>query len=131
MTGQTMTNDQLLELLQVQYFDKIDNKDAEAAAEAMHEDVEWVHTQVWEHDGHDRSRTDVLHGRAEVRDFLAGRIGEMQIEGIKHKVRQVVTDGKTGAFRARVEGPEGEQKPFFGWVEITDGKISHYRISPE
>ncbi len=126
-----MTNDELFELLQSQYFDAIDNKDADGAVEALHEDVEWVHTQVWVHDGHDRSTIDVFHGREEVREFLAGRIGEMQVVGIRHKVGQVVTDGKLGAFRAVVEGPTGERKPFFGWVEITDGKISKYRINPE
>lgn len=131
MKSQAMTNDQLYELLQDIYFDNIDIADATAAVEAFHEDVEWVHTQVWEHDGHDRSKTDVLHGRESVREFLANRIEEMQVEGIKHKVRKVIADGETGAFRAEVVGPTKESLAFFGWVELRDGKISTYIVIPE
>ena len=78
--------------------------------------------RLWVHDGHDQSAVDVLHGREQVRKFLADRIGQMQAVGIKHKVHQVVTDGKSGAFRAEVVGPSGESKLFFGWVEISDGE---------
>lgn len=130
MTDQAVTNEKLLELLQDKYFAGVDGGDADAAVEAMHEDVIWAHTQVWVHDGHDRSKPDVLHGREEVRQFLADRIGQMQVVGIKHKVRHVVTDGKSGAFRAEVVGPSGESKAFFGWVEISDGKISNYEVGP-
>lgn len=130
MTDQTITNEKLFELLQNKYFDGIDGADADAAVEAMHEDVTWVHTQVWVHDGHDRKSPDVLHGREQVRKFLADRIGQMQVVGFKHKVRQVVTDGNSGAFLAEVVGTSGESKPFFGWVEISDGKISNYNIGP-
>ena len=130
MTYQTVTNEKLFELLQNKYFDGIDRADASAAVEAFHEDINWAHTQVWVHDGHDQSAVDVLHGREQVRKFLADRIGQMQAVGIKHKVHQVVTDGKSGAFRAEVVGPSGESKPFFGWVEISDGKIINYSIGP-
>ncbi len=75
--------------------------------------------------------TDTLHGRATVREFLAARMSEMQVEGIEHKVRQVICDGQTGAFRAEVVGPTGATVPFLGWVELTDGKISTYIVSPE
>ena len=130
MTARTTTTDQLHDLLQRIYFDGIDNEDAGAAAEAMHEDVEWIHTQVWEHDGHSSSKTDTLHGRESVREFLAARIKEMQVEGIKHQLRKVITEGDTGAFRAEVVGPAGVSLAFFGWVEIKDKKIITYIVGP-
>ncbi len=131
MTSEAMTNEQLYELLQGVYFDNIDNADADGAVNALHENVEWVHTQVWEHDGHDRSKADTLHGRESVRAFLASRIGEMQVEGIKHNVRKVIVGDDSGAFRAEVVGPNGESSAFFGWVEIADGKIGTYIVAPE
>ena len=121
----------LSELLQRTYFDGIDTGDATAAVAALHEDVEWTHTQVWEHDGHTRGTADSLHGRDSVREFLAARIGEMQVEGIKHRVKQVITEGDAGAFRAEVMGPTGVSLPFFGWVEIQDGQIITYIVGPE
>ncbi len=131
MTLEQNATELLYELLQQTYFDGIDSADADKAVEAFNKDVEWVHTQVWEHDGHDRRHTDTLHGRDSIRDFLAGRIGEMQVEGIVHKVKKVLCDGTSGAFRAEVIGPAGDALPFFGWVELTDGKISSYIIHPE
>ncbi len=126
-----MTSDDLFDLLQHTYFAGIDGADADRAVEAMHENVQWVHTQVWEHDGHDRSTIDRLDGREAVHEFLARRIEEMQVVGIEHKVGKVITDGQSGAFRARVVGPTGEAKSFFGWVELTDRKISSYTVMPD
>lgn len=120
----------LYHLLQETYFDSIDAGDAEAAVTALHEDVEWVHTQVWEHDGHTGRETDTLDGREAVRSFLADRIEEMQVEGIEHKIRDVVGHGDTGAFRAEVVGSDDTTKPFLGLVELTDGEISTYVVSP-
>ena len=131
MRSQSTSKEELFDLLQHTYFDGVDTANADQAAEAMHEEVEWIHTQVWEHDGHDSSTTDTLNGREAVREFLANRIGEMQVEGIEHKVDTVVTDGDSGAFRANVVGADGSKVPFFGWVEIRDGKISSYRVFPE
>ena len=56
---------------------------------------------------------DTLNGRKEVREFLRKRIVEMQIEGIIHKVENVVSDGKLGAFKANVIGTDKSKKPFF------------------
>lgn len=120
----------LLHLLQNIYFDNIDNADADAAVEAMHDSIEWIHTQVWEHDGHDSSFVDNLNGREAVRIFLTERVKEMQVEGIIHKVNKVITDGVSGAFQASVIGTDGTEKSFFGWVEIKDEKISSYRVMP-
>ena len=125
-----ITQDKLYSLLQHDYFDNIDNVNAKGASEAMHKDVEWIHTQVWEHDGYDASTIDVLKGRREVNDFLEGRVGEIEKEGIKHRVDKVLTDGKSGSFLANVVGKDGALKPFFGWVEIEDEKIILYRVIP-
>ncbi|MFP9191420.1 nuclear transport factor 2 family protein [Natrialbaceae archaeon A-CW1-1] len=123
--------ERLYELLQQIYFDSIDGGDADAAVESLAPDVEWTHTQVWEHDGHKNHHTDTLEGREAVRDFLAGRIDEMQVEGIEHKVRDVVANENEGAFRAEVVGPDGETLGFLGWVELADGVIETYTVAPE
>ncbi len=131
MTPNQTSSDALYDLLQHTYFDGIDNADAEKAAGAFNENAEWVHTQVWEHDGHDARHTDTLQGRKAIHEFLAHRIGEMQVVGIKHHVHKVLCDGKSGAFRAEVIGPDGDARPFFGWVELENHKISTYIIHPE
>ena len=125
-----MDREKVLYLLQEIYFDNIDSGNADLAVEAMHSDVDWVHTQVWEHDGHNRDSLDTLSGREELRAFLTSRIPEMQREGIEHKVRKVIIDGKEGAFQAQVIGPDGDAKDFFGWIELRDGKIGSYRVIP-
>jgi len=130
MKNNLITNETLLYLLQDVYFNNIDTAKADLAVEAMHESIEWIHTQVWEHDGHNSSYVDNLNGRKAVRDFLTERVSEMQVEGIVHKVNKVLTDGKSGAFQASVIGMDGTEKAFFGWVEIKDKKISSYRVMP-
>ncbi len=130
MKNNLLTNETLLYLLQDVYFNNIDTAKADLAVEAMHESIEWIHTQVWEHDGHNSSYVDNLNGRKAVRDFLTERVSEMQVEGIVHKVNKVLTDGKSGAFQASVIGMDGTEKAFFGWVEIKDKKISSYRVMP-
>ncbi len=131
MTSDQNSSDLLYQLLQGTYFDGIDHADAEKAVEVFNEDALWVHTQVWEHDGHDRRHTDTLVGRSSIYDFLHARIGEMQVEGITHKVKKVLCDGTSGAFRAEVIGKNGDALPFFGWIELQNGKISTYIIHPE
>ncbi len=84
----------------------------------------------WEHDAHKSNIRDTLNGREEVREFLRKRVVEMQIEGIIHKVENVVSDGKLGAFKANVIGTDKSKKPFFGLVEIKDDKIIYYRVLP-
>ena len=120
--------EKLFHLLQDIYFDNIDTAKAAEASEAMHNDVRWVHNQVWEHDAHKSNIRDAFNGRKEVREFLRKRIVEMQIEGIIHKVENVVSDGKLGAFKANVIGKDKSKKPFFGLVELKDDKIIYYRV---
>ena len=72
----------LMYLLQDIYFDNIDTANADKASEAMHDDVRWVHNQVWEHDAHKTNIRDTLNGRKKVKEFLRKRITELQIEGI-------------------------------------------------
>tara|TARA_Y100001970_G_C14043858_1_gene755261 strand:- start:127 stop:534 length:408 start_codon:yes stop_codon:yes gene_type:complete len=123
--------DHLMYLLQDIYFNNIDTAKANEASEAMHDDVRWVHNQVWEHDAHKSSIKDTLTGKDEVRKFLQKRVIEMQVEGIIHKVDNVVSDGKLGAFKANVIGTDKTKKPFFGLVEIKDNKIIYYRVLPQ
>ena len=65
-----INREKLFSLLQNDYFDNIDNNNPEGVYAAMHENVKWIHTQVWEHDGHDSSGVDVLTGQKSVIDFL-------------------------------------------------------------
>lgn len=132
MNSGTAANDMLFDLLQHCYFDNIDNGNAKRAVAAFTDNAEWVHTQVWEHDGHYSNKVDTITGRSGICDFLVQRIGEMQVIGFKHKVHQVVCDGQRGAFRASVVMPgTDESVPFFGWVELEENKISFYRVFPE
>jgi len=125
------TQTQLQALLQNTYFNSIDQGDADRAVQAFTDDVEWSHYQVWEHHGHMRNRADVFKGRQEVRDFLAARIADMQVEGIRHQVSRVIVEGSEGAFRAEVVGVTGKNMRFFGWLELSDGRISKYIVAPE
>ena len=126
-----MTTTQLHALLQHTYFDSIDQGDADRAVQAFTDDVAWSHYQVWEHHGHVRNRTDVFKERREVRDFLAARIADMQVEGIRHRVTRVIVQGNEGAFRDEVVGVTGTSMRFFGWVELTGGSISKYIVGPD
>ncbi len=126
-----ITQVQLHALLQHGYFDSIDQGDADRAVQVFTDDVAWSHYQVWEHHGHMRNRADVFKGRKELRDFLAARIADMQVEGIRHQVTHVIVQGNEGAFRAEVLGVTGKNMRFFGWVELTDGRISRYIVGPE
>lgn len=122
----------LYQLLQHGYFDNIDNANAIKAVEVFTENAEWKHTQVWEHDGHDRKKPDIINGRVAIFDFLDKRIHEMQAIGFKHKVHKVVCDGRNGAFQASVVMPGTDKSvPFFGWVVLEDSKISSYQVFPE
>jgi ketosteroid isomerase-like protein len=126
-----ITQVQLHALLQHNYFDSIDQGDADHAVQAFTDDVAWSHYQVWEHHGHMRNRADAFKGRKELRDFLAARITDMQVEGIRHQVTRVIVQGSEGAFRAEVLGVKGKNMRFFGWVELTNGRISRYIVGPE
>ena len=132
MEPETSANDDLHKLLQHGYFDNIDNANAHKAVEAFTENALWIHTQVWEHDGHDASKTETIRGRVAICDFLSRRIDEMQAIGFKHKVHRVVCDGRNGAFQASVVMPgTSKSVPFFGWVVLEDSKISSYKVFPE
>lgn len=131
VTSDEVTSDDLYELQQETYYDAIDRGDADAAVEALHEDVEWLHTQIWQHDGHTSDETDVLHGREAVREFLAERIPDMQGVDIRHEVLKTVSDGKQGAFYGQVVGLDGTTRGTIAWVEFEDGEIKKYINTPE
>lgn len=126
-----MNGSELIELLQKTYFDNVDSARPEQAVCAFAPKVHWQHTQVWAHDGHDARHTDIIHSAAELESFLRERVVQMQEIQIKHVVDEAVVEGGRGAFRARVIGPTGRSLAFLGWVEIADGKIQKYIVSPE
>lgn len=131
MTTNEVSADELYELQQETYYDAIDRGDADAAVEALHEDVVWKHTQVWQHDGHTSDETDVLYGREAVREFLEERIPDMQGVDISHKVHKTVSNGESGAFYGQVVGPDGNTRGTIAWFEFEDGKIKKYINTPE
>ena len=130
MPSEYVTSDDLYELQQETYYDSIDAGDADTAVTALHEDIEWTHTQVWEHDGHSSQKTDVLHGREAVREFLAERIPEAQDEGIEHKVLKCISNGQQGAFYGEVVGSDGRTLGTIAWLEFEDGKVKKYVNTP-
>lgn len=130
MPTQITSGAELRDLVQETYFDGIDSGDPASAVDALAEDVQWTHRQVWEHDGHGRDSVDHRNGRQSVYEFLAARVDEMQAIGIEHQVSDAIYEDGRGAFRADVVGPEGRREPFLGWVDVSGGKITHYRVTP-
>jgi hypothetical protein len=126
-----MTENELHELLQLNYFDNIDSGNASAAVLAFPVDAQWQHTQVWAHDGHDSRHTDRLDGRATLLAFLSARVPQMQVIQIKHRVDEVILSGDRGAFRGCVLGPDGRTLGFIGWVTLRDDHLQSYTIVPE
>lgn len=125
-----MNKDQVWEMFQKVYFDSVDSGDMERAASIFHEDVEWIHTQVWEHDDYRRSKgSDKLRGRKEVEALLSKRKQEMKRAEIRHVVDDLVLEGNRGAWIGRVEGP-GTPLPMIAWFEIKDDKVYRYTITP-
>lgn len=126
-----MTEQKLHTLLQVTYFDNIDNANPAGAVAAFTAGAHWQHTQVWPHDGHDSRQTDRLQGRENLLAFLRARVPQMQVIQITHRVDEVIVNGDRGAFRARVMGPDGQTRGFLGWVELKDNLLQSYRVVPE
>jgi len=117
-------------LLQETYYDSVDRGNMEAAASALHEDVEWSHAQVWAHHDFQRGAPSVKRGRAAVRSYLDERKEKLKEARIQHKVRDLVCEGNRGALLGFVLGPDGTEKPFMAWFEIRDEKIVRYLLRP-
>ena len=126
-----MTPAALRDHLQSCYFDNVDTANPDGAVMAFTSDVEWQHTQVWAHDGHDSRQTDRLQGREALLDFLRERVKETQVIQIRHQLDETVVSDGCGAFRGRVLGPFGKSLGFLGWVELRDGLVSRYIVVPE
>ena len=125
-----LSKDQVLEMFQKVYFDSIDRGEMTKAVSIFHEDVEWTHTQVWEHDQYQRSKgSDRLKGRKAVEALLKERTTALAGVKIRHVVRDLVFEGNRGAFIGHVEGP-GKQLPLVAWFETKDDKIFRYTITP-
>jgi hypothetical protein len=119
------------ELLQTTYYDSIDRGDIATAASALHEDVDWSHSQVWKRTDFGLGVAEQFHSRAEVEGFLGGLKDKLAEARIKHRVREIVMEGDHGAFLGYVEGQEtGEQAPFMVWFELKDDRVSRYTLRP-
>ncbi len=118
------------QLLQLTYYDSVDKGDMEMAASALHEDVEWSHQQVWAHHGFPRGNPSQLRGRTAIRDLLLARRSELTAAKIRHRVRDLICDGKVGALIGYVLGPDSSEQPFMVWFELRDEKIGKYILRP-
>jgi len=125
-----LSKDQVLEMFQKVYFDSIDRGDMTRAVSIFHEDVEWIHTQVWEHDQYQRAKgSDRLKGRKAVEELLKERAAAVAKVNIRHVVRDLVFEGNRGAFIGYVGG-SGKELPLIAWFETKDDKISRYIVAP-
>ena len=50
---------------------------------------------------------------------------------LQHTYFDSIVQGNEGAFRAGVVGVTDKRMRFFGWLELTGGKISKYIVGPE
>jgi hypothetical protein len=116
-------------LFQEVYYDSIDRQDMQTAVSALHEAVEFDHRQVWQ-------RTDLelgasrWHGRDEVLRFLTRARPRLAAARIRHRVDDLVFQDDRGAFRAHVEGEDGERAPFLVWFGLEDDLVRHYIVRP-
>ena len=125
-----LSKDQVLEMFQKVYFDSVDKGEMTKAASIFHEDVEWIHTQVWEHDQYQRSKgSDRLKGRKAIEALLKGRATDVAKQNVRHVVQDLVFEGHKGAFIGYVGSP-GKELPLVVWFETKDDKISRYIVAP-
>ena len=50
---------------------------------------------------------------------------------LQHTYFDSIVQGNEGALRAEVVGVTDKRMRFFGWLELTGGKISKYIVGPE
>ncbi len=125
-----LSKERVWEMFQGTYFDSIDNGRMAEAVSIFHEDVEWIHTQVWEHHGYLRAKgSDKLKGKESVEALLRGRQVHMAEARIRHVIDDLVFEGDRGAFIGHVKGPDTEV-PLIAWFEIRDEKVSRYIVTP-
>ena len=126
-----LSKDKVWEMFQKVYFDSIDKGgEMTKAVSIFHDDVEWIHTQVWEHDAYRRSKgSDRLKGRDKVEALLKGRIEQIKEQDIQHIVQDMVLEGNKGTWIGHVKG-HGKELPMIAWFEIKDDKICRYILAP-
>lgn len=112
------------------YYGSVDEGDIAGILSVVHDDVEMIHTQVWEHGDHTRDiGTHVVEGKAELEEFFRSQMAGIQEAGIEHEIRDLITDGDKGALQVAVNAP-GETPVGVGWFEFEDGLISRYLVGP-
>ena len=125
-----LSKKQVWELFQNVYFNSVDSGEMTKAISIFHEDVEWIHTQVWEHDEYKRSKgSDILKGKKAIEILLQERSKKMEKVKIRHSIQDMVFQDSKGAFIGFVEGP-GKKLPIIAWFEVKDDKISRYIVTP-
>ena len=125
-----LSKDKVWEMFQKIYFDSIDKGDMAKAASVFHEDVEWIHTQVWEHNEYHRNKgSDKLIGRDKVQALLEGRRSALAKQNIRHVIQDLVLEGNKGAFLGHVKG-HGKELALMAWFELENEKICRYIITP-
>lgn len=124
------TAERAYELFEQVYYGNIDRCEMDAAAGALHPDVEWSHQQVWAHHEFARGAPQELRGRTAVRDYLAARVAQLREARIHHHVRELVFDRDRGAFLGAVDGPDGRSLPFMVWFELRDDLVKKYLLRP-
>ena len=69
-----LTKEKVLEMFQKIYFDSIDRGEMTEAVSIFHEDVEWIHTQVFDHHPHPKDPgSDKLKGKSNLEAYLLKR----------------------------------------------------------
>ena len=99
-----LSKDQVLKMFQKVYFDSIDRNDMEKAVSIFDEDVEWIHTQVFEHDDYpSRTGSDTLKGRKAM-ELLKNRVSDVFAKlKVFHVIEDLLFEVDRGAFRGWVE----------------------------
>jgi hypothetical protein len=88
---------QVIEMIK-SYYSSVDNLDMTTAVSIFHEDVEWIHTQVLEHDQFVRDKgSDRLRGKNQVESLLQGRKESLAKLRVRHVLEDLVLEGNKGA----------------------------------
>ena len=101
-----------------------------AAASALHEDVEWLHQQVWTHHDFRPGKPTYKHGCGVIGALLAERRDPLAEARIRHRVRDSVCEVHRGAMRSYGLGSDGAERPLMVGFEVRDARINGYLRRP-
>jgi hypothetical protein len=125
-----LSKNQVMDMFQNTYFGSIDKGEMTKAISVFHDDIEWIHTQVWEHDKYVRMKgSDRLKGKKEVENLLMERKAALAKENVRHVIQELVFEENKGAFIGHVTG-SGKELALIAWFEIKDDKVYRYIVTP-